>query len=482
VTSKLESHKIEHIQSYLNGHFDNSDFDLYQDILRVRDSGIHHGGLSGLTDNDHLQYFNEATSPIVASGQNVTFNWGAANHHDLIGRGDDDHIQYILVNGDRAFTDTVGGVYPVADSDLVTKYYVDNFFAQLKIDHGSLDGLTPDDDHPQYLLLAGRAGGQTIVGGTAASNNLTLQSTSSGTRGKILFGNSAYDEVNNRLGVNTVNPNAPLDVQNWAQIKNLNIGDSADSTENRCLYIGSGRTGNGYSYLNFVSDTTYFDYGFQILRNNSGKDTSTLLNHRGTGDFYIRAVEAANIVFNTTDTTRLQITAGGLVGINTVPDTAILHVKNSVWPVFRSERTTTSTNTLQSSGMFRATTTNNMADDFGSGFNFSIEDDTTSGTIAAIGAQRSGADNSGRLVFQTSSIGSSTTKMTIMPSGVVGIGTEAPNANALLDITSTTMAFMPPRMTTAQRDLIASPTEGMVVYNTTTHVLNFRNASAWAAV
>ena len=54
-----------------------------------------------------------------------------------------------------------------------------------------------------FALLAGRAGGQTLIGGTAASETLTLQSTSHGTKGKILFGTSAYDEVNNRLGIGT---------------------------------------------------------------------------------------------------------------------------------------------------------------------------------------------------------------------------------------------------------------------------------------
>lgn len=54
-----------------------------------------------------------------------------------------------------------------------------------EVDHGSLSGLG-DDDHTQYVLLAGRSGGQSIVGGTAASNNLNLESTSNGTKGKIL--------------------------------------------------------------------------------------------------------------------------------------------------------------------------------------------------------------------------------------------------------------------------------------------------------
>jgi hypothetical protein len=66
--------------------------------------------------------------------------------------------------------------------------------------------------------------------------------------------------------------------------------------------------------------------------------------------------------------------------------------------------------------------------------------------------------------------------------GNVGIGTTTPNANAILDLTSTTKAFMPPRMTTTQRDAVASPTEGMVIFNITTHVLNYYGTAAWAAV
>jgi hypothetical protein len=51
-------------------------------------------------------------------------------------------------------------------------------------DHGNLTGLA-DDDHTQYSLLAGRTGGQTIIGGTGASENLTLTSTSDVTKGVV---------------------------------------------------------------------------------------------------------------------------------------------------------------------------------------------------------------------------------------------------------------------------------------------------------
>ena len=64
----------------------------------------------------------------------------------------------------------------------------------------------------------------------------------------------------------------------------------------------------------------------------------------------------------------------------------------------------------------------------------------------------------------------------------VGIGTQAPHTNVILDLSSKTKAFRPPVMTTTQIDAISSPAEGSVIYNTTTNVLNFHNGSAWAAV
>ena len=64
-----------------------------------------------------------------------------------------------------------------------------------------------------FIRLAGTAGGQTLTGGTAAGDNLTLRSTSHATRGAIVFGTaSEYDEVNNKLGIGTLTPSAKVHV------------------------------------------------------------------------------------------------------------------------------------------------------------------------------------------------------------------------------------------------------------------------------
>lgn len=57
------------------------------------------------------------------------------------------------------------------------------------------------------------ADGFTLFGNDGASETLTLASTSHGTKGKILFGTSAYDEVNNRLGIGTVSPGSAIEIQ-----------------------------------------------------------------------------------------------------------------------------------------------------------------------------------------------------------------------------------------------------------------------------
>lgn len=77
------------------------------------------------------------------------------------------------------------------------------------LDADLLDGL----NSTAYAILAGQSGGQSLSGGTAASNNLALNSTVNATKGKILFGSAAaYDESSTRLGIGTQSPSYPLHI------------------------------------------------------------------------------------------------------------------------------------------------------------------------------------------------------------------------------------------------------------------------------
>jgi hypothetical protein len=55
----------------------------------------------------------------------------------------------------------------------------------------------------------------------------------------------------------------------------------------------------------------------------------------------------------------------------------------------------------------------------------------------------------------------------------------APNASALLDVKSSTMGFLPPRMNTLQRESIPSPAEGLIIYNTDSLCLEFWDGTGW---
>ena len=61
----------------------------------------------------------------------------------------------------------------------------------------------------------------------------------------------------------------------------------------------------------------------------------------------------------------------------------------------------------------------------------------------------------------------------------VGINTTTPDASAALDISSTTKGFLPPRMTAIQRDNIEDPAIGLIIYNTTTNILEYKITSGW---
>jgi hypothetical protein len=65
--------------------------------------------------------------------------------------------------------------------------------------------------------------------------------------------------------------------------------------------------------------------------------------------------------------------------------------------------------------------------------------------------------------------------------GVV-FGTTSVNASAVLQADSTNRGFLPPRMTTTQKNAIASPAVGLMVFDTTLNKLCVRGASAWETI
>ena len=91
------------------------------------------------------------------------------------------------------------------------------------------------DTFTQYALLAGRAGGQTLNGGSAASENLTLDSTSNATKGKIIMAASGGN-----VGIGTTTPSATLEVSGTERIANrISIGSKAAINNSQQFYPGA---------------------------------------------------------------------------------------------------------------------------------------------------------------------------------------------------------------------------------------------------
>ena len=89
--------------------------------------------------------------------------------------------------------------------------------------------------------------------------------------------------------------------------------------------------------------------------------------------------------------------------------------------------------------------------------------------------------------FSISFITQATEKMRLNQAGALGIGTVSPSAASLVEISSTTKGFLPPRMTYAQRNAIVNPAEGLMVFCTNCNtdgsgVISFYENGFWRSV
>jgi hypothetical protein len=98
------------------------------------------------------------------------------------------------------------------------------------------------------------------------------------------------------------------------------IGQGGSVSE-YALQIGSGRSGNGYAYIDLIGDTTYSDYGLRLIRNNAGANTTSFLEHRGTGDLIIKTTESAQFKVQTASSDKLAIYANGQLRLNAYTST-----------------------------------------------------------------------------------------------------------------------------------------------------------------
>lgn len=130
------------------------------------------------------------------------------------------------------------------------------------------------------VLLAGRAGGQTIIGGTASGDDLTLTSTSNATKGQIIVTDEMY--MSNKKIVNVLTPTADTDAATKGYVDGLIQGvDWLEAVDYDINYVKAGvPTGTGATNGERCLDTTNFDlYSFTT--------SWALTGACGNGDRYI---------------------------------------------------------------------------------------------------------------------------------------------------------------------------------------------------
>ncbi len=208
---------------------------------------------------------------------------------------------YVRLGGSAGFLKSTGAAAPtwstITDADVPDTITLTNINQITNRDHGSLTGLT-DDDHSIYALLAGRASGQILTGGTGSTDDLVLKTTSgAGTSGADMIfqtGTNGGTEAmrilyNGDVGIGTASPNSRLEVYRGGAVTGSNYGigttNSTTSSTAGISKFGIASTVTG-SWNN--SSTSSQTYGAQFSNSTTG----------GYGTYGVVAMNTSSGVYN----------------------------------------------------------------------------------------------------------------------------------------------------------------------------------------
>ena len=356
------------------------------------------------------------------------------------------------------------------------------------------------------LSLAGGTGSRKITGQqiiNAIPSGITIGTTAitSGTVGRVLFegtgnvvqesANLFWDNTNGRLGIGTSSPSEKFEIVSGAiQLSN------AQGIRSR--YTG----GPSFTILQMFSDNnTYLDGANDILFRVSAGATTAMRLKSSTGNVLINTTTDAGFKLDVNGTARVsgQATIAGTtnasagIGRNTLINGTITATANSnvlvgldIEPTFNTGAFTgVETLALRVTGFisnFTSSGATQLRIIGPSGSNKSLFFFNSSTTFASTRIYNQGTNNN-FVIATGDSLSNPTDRFTIFAStGNVAINTTTDVASSKLTIESTTQGFLPPRMTTTQKNAIGTPATGLVVYDTTLNKLCVRTASAWETI
>jgi hypothetical protein len=279
------------------------------------------------------------------------------------------------------------------------------------------------------------------------SGDISISASPSGVSGAIQFSNGSafasdaanffWDNTNKRLGVGTNAPTSPFTLIGASQFGNA---------------VGSGsiETFDGFYSMSFGKSTSIYNPNTNATRIFMQSSQTFVDNTSG------------NFQFRSAGTTVMNLQSGNLaVGNGSDSILARTHIKGS-----GSTSATTSllvqnsagTNILKIGDGARIDILGGIGQiDFSSYYQI-----FSTGNLSTVGCYKGG---------QAFSVDGSRL--------CVNVATSSHSASASFQVDSTTTGILPPRMTTTQKNAIASPAAGLVLYDSTTNKLQCYNGSTW---
>jgi len=288
--------------------------------------------------------------------------------------------------------------------------------------------------------------------------------------------NLVWDNTNKRLGVGTNVPGQSIDTTGGIRLSGGGSQTLEFSNATRAQFRAI------FGGFSFRSSTG-------VLISNSDGDPTARLHVRGSGT---TSTTTSLLVQNSNASSSLAVLDNGAVGIGLNNPSASLHVRGS-----GSTSATTALLVENSAGtdvlkvqdnsvvnargnlnvLHPSIATRSLTLGWGSIFATDMGSELVVGAVFSVPSSPQIL-----LAGNTRSSGANTIQLQASLGVSIAASVTNPNASAQLDISSTTKGFLPPRMTTTEKNAIATPAAGLEVYDATVSGSYFHDGSSWRNV